>query len=64
MQKGIQARTNYKITPQVDVSDASLPDRLKKFYAQFEALNHTPGRKTSTHVDKPALSLSTADGGP
>ena len=49
------------VTPQAGVSDASLPHRLNEFYAQFEALNQTPGRKIIPPVEEQALSLSIAD---
>lgn len=56
MREGIQAITDYRTTPQVEASDASLPHRLNEFYTRFKALNHTPVRKTDPHVDKQALS--------
>ncbi|KAK3516331.1 hypothetical protein QTP70_009387 [Hemibagrus guttatus] len=46
MWRGIQAITNYKTTPPVCDSDASLPDTLNGFYARFEAQNSVAARET------------------
>lgn len=51
---------NWNITPQVEASNTSLPDRLNKFYACFKPLNHTPGRRKQPFCQT-AGNLSTAD---
>ncbi|KAK3523195.1 hypothetical protein QTP86_021749, partial [Hemibagrus guttatus] len=61
MWQGIQAITNHKTTPSAFDSDASLPDALNDFYAQFEAQNNVAARKTITPSNDQVLCLSTAD---
>ncbi|KAK3548823.1 hypothetical protein QTP70_020713 [Hemibagrus guttatus] len=46
MWQGIQSITNYRPAPPACDSDASLPDVLNSFYAQFEAQNDVMARKT------------------
>ncbi|KAK3508072.1 hypothetical protein QTP70_012309 [Hemibagrus guttatus] len=61
MWQGIQEITNYKTTPSACDSDASLPDALNEFYAQFEAQNNVAARKTIPPPNDQVLCLSTAD---
>ncbi|KAK3539377.1 hypothetical protein QTP70_003864 [Hemibagrus guttatus] len=61
MWQGIQAITSYKTAPSACDSDASLPDALNDFYAQFEAQNNIAARKTIPPPNNQALCLSTAD---
>ncbi|KAK3550602.1 hypothetical protein QTP70_000679 [Hemibagrus guttatus] len=61
MWQGIQAITNYKTTPSVCDSDASLPDALNDFYARFESQNNVAARKTIPTPNDQVLCLSTAD---
>ncbi|KAK3521200.1 hypothetical protein QTP70_000479 [Hemibagrus guttatus] len=54
MWQSIQSITNYRPAPPACDSDASLPDALNSFYAQFEALqktSHTKGCVTSVSVN-------------
>ncbi|KAK1795581.1 hypothetical protein P4O66_001077 [Electrophorus voltai] len=46
MWEGIQAVTNYRKTSPSCDSDASLPDALNDFYAQFEAQNNVAAEKS------------------
>ncbi|KAK3507001.1 hypothetical protein QTP70_034973 [Hemibagrus guttatus] len=46
MWQGIQSINNYRPAPPACDSDASLPDALNSFYAQFEAQNNVTVRKT------------------
>ncbi|KAK3539371.1 hypothetical protein QTP70_003858 [Hemibagrus guttatus] len=46
MWQGIQSITNYRTASPACDSDASLPDALNSFYAQFEARNDVTARKT------------------
>ncbi|KAK3516185.1 hypothetical protein QTP70_005693 [Hemibagrus guttatus] len=61
MWQGIQVITNYKTTPSACDSDASLPDALNDFYAQFEAQNNVAARKTIPPPNDQVLCLSTTD---
>lgn len=59
MWQDIQAMT--KSTPQACNSGTRLPDKLNNLYAQFEALNNTPARKTPCSPGDEVLCLDTAD---
>ncbi|KAK3569400.1 hypothetical protein QTP86_027946, partial [Hemibagrus guttatus] len=61
MWQGIQAITNYKITPSACDSDASLPDALNDFYARFEAQNNVAVKKAIPSPNNQVLCLSTTD---
>ncbi|GAA6103465.1 uncharacterized protein LOC118803541, partial [Tachysurus ichikawai] len=61
MWQGIQAITNYKTALPACDSDASLPDALNDFYAQFEVQNNVTPRKTIPPPDDQVLCLSTAN---
>ncbi|KAK3536173.1 hypothetical protein QTP70_032726 [Hemibagrus guttatus] len=61
MWQGIQVIMNYKTTSPACDSDASLPDRLNDFYAQFEAQICVATRKTNPPPNDQVLCLSTAD---
>ncbi|KAK3530964.1 hypothetical protein QTP70_007265 [Hemibagrus guttatus] len=61
MWQGIQAITYYKTTPSACDSDASLPDVLNDFYAQFEAQNNVAARKAIPPPNDQVLCLSMAD---
>nr|XP_055074620.1 uncharacterized protein LOC129454148 [Misgurnus anguillicaudatus] len=61
MWQGIQALTDYKVTTQVNNSDAHLPDKLNNFYARFEAMNSTRAHKSTPTPEEQALHLDPAD---
>ena len=63
MWQGVQALMDYKSRQGVNDNDASLPDRLKIFFAHFEASNPTTrgGAGPSPTYIRPALTISTAD---
>ncbi|XP_072923421.1 uncharacterized protein [Hemitrygon akajei] len=56
MWQGIKALTDYRIRQKLDDSDASLPNRLNKFFARFEASNTTARGRASPFLpsDQPA----------
>lgn len=60
MWQGIQTLTHYlyKGRQNTDVSDASLPDRLNRFFARFEASNMTPRGTASPLIPSDQLALS------
>ncbi|KAK3519742.1 hypothetical protein QTP70_003917 [Hemibagrus guttatus] len=61
MWQGIQSITNYRPAPPACDSDASLPDALNSFYAQFEAQNDVTARKTIPSPEDQVLCLTTAN---
>ncbi|KAF7690691.1 hypothetical protein HF521_012495, partial [Silurus meridionalis] len=58
MWQGIQVITNYKTTSPACDHDASLPDALNDFYAQFEVQNNMEARKTTTPPRDQVLCLT------
>lgn len=56
--QGIQTLTHYKGRQNTDFSDASLPDRLNRFFARFEASNTTPRGRASRLIPSDQLALS------
>ena len=63
MWQGVQALRDYKSSQGVNDNDASLPDRLNNFFAQFEAPNPiTRGRAVPSPPSiRPALTINAAD---
>ncbi|KAK1791977.1 hypothetical protein P4O66_001747 [Electrophorus voltai] len=61
MWEGIQAITNYKKTSPSCDSDATLPDALNDFYAQFEAQNNVAAEKSIPPQNDQMLCLTVAD---
>ncbi|KAK3530795.1 hypothetical protein QTP70_002825 [Hemibagrus guttatus] len=61
MWQGIQSITNYRPAPPACDSDASLPDALNSFYAQFETQNDVMARKTIPPPEDQVPCLTTAD---
>ncbi|KAK3537916.1 hypothetical protein QTP70_024569, partial [Hemibagrus guttatus] len=61
MWQGIQSITNHRPAPPACGRDASLPDALNSFYAQFEAQNDVKARKTIPPPEDQVLCLTTAD---
>ncbi|XP_048854489.1 uncharacterized protein LOC125722376 [Brienomyrus brachyistius] len=61
MWQGIQAITNYRASPPACDDEASLPDVLNNFYAQFEAQNIMAVRKSIPPPNDQVLCLTVAD---
>ncbi|KAK3556347.1 hypothetical protein QTP70_007086 [Hemibagrus guttatus] len=61
MWQGIQSITNYRTASPACDSDASLPDVLNSFYAQFEAWSDMAVRKTIPPPEDQVLCLTTAN---
>ncbi len=57
MWQGIRALMDYKGMQNTDVSDASLPDRLNRFFVRFEAANATSGGRASPLTPSDQLAL-------